>query len=82
MGSRILAFRVLPNTWTNRRKGGHRINERLDRALANSDWRLLFPEAIVKDLPRFYSDHCPILVQCKEDIVIDASKKPKRFQAM
>ncbi|OMO81305.1 reverse transcriptase [Corchorus capsularis] len=77
-----LGFQGPSYTWTNRRKKGQRIHERLDRALASAEWRLLFPEAIVKHLPRFYSDHCPILVQCKEEIPIDSSKKPFRFQAM
>lgn len=85
-----LGFQGPSYTWTNRRHGGLRIHERLDRALANADWRILFPEAIVKHLPRFYSDHCPILVQCKEEVYIqckeevytDASKRPFRFQAM
>ncbi|OMP00911.1 reverse transcriptase [Corchorus capsularis] len=58
-----LGFQGPTYTWTNRRQGRHRIHERLDRALSNVEWRLRFPEAIVKHLPRFYSDHCPILVQ-------------------
>lgn len=32
-------------TWSNLRLG--HVKERLDRALSNADWRLLFPEAIV-----------------------------------
>lgn len=43
--------------------GWSRIYERLDRALSNSDWRLLFPEAYVKVLPRVdFSDHHPLLI--------------------
>ncbi|MCH79376.1 endonuclease/exonuclease/phosphatase family protein [Trifolium medium] len=43
--------------------GGQRIYERLDRALSNDMWRLLFPEAFVKILARLdYSDHHPILI--------------------
>jgi exonuclease III len=44
--------------------GGDRIFERLDRALANDDWRIGFPNAVVKVLPRVtFSDHHPLLIQ-------------------
>jgi hypothetical protein len=44
-------------------QGNGRIFERLDRALGNDDWRILFPEAIVRVLPRIeFSDHHPILI--------------------
>ncbi|OVA17174.1 hypothetical protein BVC80_1307g4 [Macleaya cordata] len=36
--------------------------ERLDRALANSDWCSLFPQASISHLPPTGSDHCPILL--------------------
>jgi hypothetical protein len=43
--------------------GGQRIYERLDRALCNSKWSLMFPDGFVKVLPRVdYSDHHPILI--------------------
>jgi hypothetical protein len=43
---------------------GERIFERLDRALCNDEWRLGFPEAFVKVLPRVsFSDHHPLLIQ-------------------
>jgi len=31
-------------TWSNKRKGLAKVQERLDRVLANSQWRMLFPE--------------------------------------
>ncbi|GKV49249.1 hypothetical protein SLEP1_g56010 [Rubroshorea leprosula] len=36
--------------------------ERLDRAWANPDWRLIFSEANLYHLPRFNSDHHPIML--------------------
>jgi hypothetical protein len=43
--------------------GGGRIFERLDRALSNDSWRLEFPDAFIKTLPRLdFSDHHPILI--------------------
>jgi hypothetical protein len=51
-------------TWRGAQVSGHdRIFERLDRALSNDEWRIMFPEAIVKVLPRIdFSDHHPILI--------------------
>ncbi|GKV05206.1 hypothetical protein SLEP1_g17240 [Rubroshorea leprosula] len=49
-------------TWLNMRNNHQLIRERLDRAWANPDWRLLFPEANLYHLPRFNSDHHPIML--------------------
>ena len=49
-------------TWTNGRFGLANTLVRLDRALANANWRQLFPEATVRVLPRTYSDHHHLLV--------------------
>jgi ribonuclease HI len=49
-------------TWSNCHDVSSLIMERLDRALANSDWRILFPEATVSHLTRTHSDHCPFLL--------------------
>jgi exonuclease III len=51
-------------TWRGPLYNGHmRIFERLDRALCNDEWRLMFPNAVVKVLPRIqFSDHHSIMV--------------------
>ncbi|GLT95486.1 hypothetical protein SLE2022_131660 [Rubroshorea leprosula] len=49
-------------TWANMRFSHQLIRERLDRAWANPDWKLLFPEAALFHLPRTSSDHCPLLL--------------------
>jgi hypothetical protein len=50
-------------TWRGPLYAGTRIFERLDRALSNDSWRLSFPGAFVKVLPRLdFSDHHPILI--------------------
>ncbi|KAL7224711.1 hypothetical protein ACSBR1_026069 [Camellia fascicularis] len=36
--------------------------ERLDRALCNAEWRITFPEGAVRNLPRTYLDHSPLMV--------------------
>ncbi|KAL7228283.1 hypothetical protein ACSBR2_007070 [Camellia fascicularis] len=48
--------------WTNKKQGLVNTMERLDRALCNAEWRTMFPEAIVRVLPRTYSDHSPLVV--------------------
>ncbi|KAL7256323.1 hypothetical protein ACSBR1_010278 [Camellia fascicularis] len=49
-------------TWSNNRQGLANIMERLDRALCNAEWRIAFPEGVVRNLPRTYSDHSPLMV--------------------
>jgi hypothetical protein len=54
-------------TWSNGRGGRALTKERLDRALANVEWRSLFPNADVKVLAKISSDHHPVLVKIKEE---------------
>ncbi|KAF4379876.1 hypothetical protein G4B88_021009 [Cannabis sativa] len=49
-----------PCTWQNARTASHRIRKRLDRAIADSQWCLLFPNASVCHLPIYGSDHAPL----------------------
>lgn len=49
-------------TWWKEVGGKPYMKVRLDRALANAEWRHLYPEASVRHLPRVYSDHCLILI--------------------
>lgn len=68
-------------TWSNLRPALGHVKERLDRALSNADWRLLFPEAIVQHLPRTYSDHCPLLVDLSGIPIPNPHLRPFRFEA-
>lgn len=49
-------------TWTNKQSLHMNIAERLDRVLGNEDWNMLFPQAKVSHLPRYNSDHSPIML--------------------
>lgn len=40
------------------------VEERLDRAMATSDWLSMFPNASLKNILAATSDHSPILLQC------------------
>lgn len=50
-------------TWSNKKKGREAICERLDRAMSNLSWVLHNPKTAIYHLPRFSSDHLPILVR-------------------
>lgn len=77
-----LAFKGPSFTWCNKRQGVRKIEERLDRVVSNADWRLLFPEAEVRHLPRLHSDHCPVILYCEPNIHLSSANRPLRFQAM
>ncbi|XP_061351869.1 uncharacterized protein LOC133296831 [Gastrolobium bilobum] len=63
---------------TSEKKG---VFKRLDRAVANDAWRACFEEASVLNLPRIFSDHCPVLVRIhKEDQCW--RERPFRFMAI
>ena len=69
-------------TWVNKRVGSDFVMKRLDRAICNKEWRVLFPEAFVRHLPRRCSDHCPLLISLISDKIPSAELKPFRFEAM
>ncbi|XP_028100952.1 uncharacterized protein LOC114300280 [Camellia sinensis] len=46
-------------TWTNGRQG---LANTLDRAVCNTEWRLQFQKGEVRNLPRTYFDHSPLIV--------------------
>ncbi|XP_026458518.1 uncharacterized protein LOC113359035 [Papaver somniferum] len=60
-------------TWSNNSTLNNPTFERLDRAVCNSEWRILFSDAAVLHLPRIESDHSPIILNTMR-------KPPKRKQ--
>lgn len=54
--------------------------KRLDRGLANLQWRLDFPEAFLEVLCRFHSDHNPLLLRLG-GLPQARGPKPFRFEA-
>lgn len=53
---------------------------RLDRALGNAEWKLLYPNATVEHLPIMGSDHAPLLINTQPR-QIQRSEKSFRFNA-
>ncbi|RYR49329.1 hypothetical protein Ahy_A07g035787 [Arachis hypogaea] len=69
-------------TWKGaQREGIERVFKRIDRALANTDWRRNFGDARVEVLLRVNSDHHPFLVRLKLER-LDLGDKLFRFEIM
>ncbi|XP_031375777.1 uncharacterized protein LOC116190250 [Punica granatum] len=68
------------HTWTNLHSSLSLIMERLNRAVANPTWHLLFPEASVHHLPHIHSDHCPLLLKLNPAMETTPNR-PFRFES-
>jgi hypothetical protein len=64
---RDVGFSGLPYTWDNGRTGDANVRVRLDRDVADPDWRDLFSDVKVLHLISPRSDHCPVLVELRKD---------------
>nr|XP_025611899.1 uncharacterized protein LOC112705278 [Arachis hypogaea] len=69
-------------TWKGaEREGMERILKRLDRAVANKEWKMMFPDARVETLPRCSSDLYPLLIKTIP-ARMDIGEKPFRYEIM
>lgn len=62
MGGIDLGFTKGRFTWDNGQSGLALIRERLDRAVADHQWILLYLKAIIKHLAIKNLNHCPIIL--------------------
>uniref|UniRef100_A0A2N9GC57 CCHC-type domain-containing protein n=1 Tax=Fagus sylvatica TaxID=28930 RepID=A0A2N9GC57_FAGSY len=76
-----LGFSSPKYTWSNCHDMNYLIMERLDKVLANPDWRILFPEASVTHLTRTHSDHCSVLLTLCPNIPC-ILPRPFRFKSI
>lgn len=53
-------------TWRKNVQNGRHMRKKMDRCMANADWRLCFPHALVEILPPHDSDHNPIFLSYKK----------------
>lgn len=63
-----LGFKGPRLTWFNKRKK-NQFFERLDRAWVNNSWISEFPESTIHHLQRLSSDHNPILLNTKPNLI-------------
>ncbi|CAN6223792.1 unnamed protein product [Urochloa humidicola] len=62
-----LGFVGLPFTSDNGRSGEANVKVRLDRAVADTGWRDMFPEATLHHLVSSRSDHCPLFLEIRKE---------------
>ncbi|CAM8882279.1 unnamed protein product [Rhodiola kirilowii] len=67
-----LGFKGSPFTFSNKRRGAMEVKARLDRVLANADWRDAFPFAQVTHITTCTSDHYSLLID-----LLTSSRKHK-----
>lgn len=60
-----LGFSGLPYTYDNGREARANVKVRLDRAVADTRWRDVSPEATLRHLVSSRSDHCPLFLEIK-----------------
>ncbi|KAL7253115.1 hypothetical protein ACSBR1_007602 [Camellia fascicularis] len=68
-------------TWSNGRQGMANTLEKLDRAVCTTEWRLQFQEGAVRNLPRTYSDHAPMIIYTKGMQHSNPILRPFRMEA-
>lgn len=68
-------------TWERSRGSPSWIQERLDRGLANQEWRGLFPAATVTVLEVSTSDHLPLFLEVNQKMYVHKARK-FRFENM
>ena len=69
-------------TWCNERLGKQRTLVRLDRIVANEEWRRIFPEAMVHHVSMIASNHCHLMMSMKKRNLNKPRKKRFFFEKM
>jgi len=53
--------------WFHKDQNGTNKAKKLDRVLVDSTWNHAFPGAYAINLPRIYSNHCPIILHLRDN---------------
>ncbi|XP_048493944.1 uncharacterized protein LOC104905805 [Beta vulgaris subsp. vulgaris] len=69
------------HTWARGLTPDTRQSARLDRALCNGPWGLMFENAKLRHLPAIQSDHTPLLISPNGFIPLQSIPRPFKFQA-
>ena len=69
-------------TWCNERLEEQRTLVRLDRIVANEEWRRIFPEAMVHHVSMIASNHCLLMMSMKKRNLNKPRKKRFFFEKM
>ncbi|XP_018826172.2 uncharacterized protein LOC108995126, partial [Juglans regia] len=76
-----LGWRGNKYTWSNGHSDGSFVKERLDRAVANQEWRRGYSRVEVETLVAWSSDHLPILLSCYNDNTLKGRfERPFRYE--
>lgn len=62
---KTLSGKGVDYTWSNKRKEGGNVQEKIDRVLTNIEWIEKFPNSVVQQMPMVGSDHCLLVLQQK-----------------
>jgi ribonuclease HI len=77
-----LGFRGSKYTWSNCRDGVAFIKERLDRGVANMEWRAIFPDALVNVEAAVSSDHTPLALSLKKFTRRKKRRKSTKYESV
>jgi endonuclease/exonuclease/phosphatase family metal-dependent hydrolase len=69
----------VPFTWDNREAGQANVKARLDRALANEEFRQRYEHTSVRHISTTESDHCLVLAEFRESLN-GVRLRPKQFR--
>ncbi|KAL8150827.1 hypothetical protein V2J09_020635 [Rumex salicifolius] len=77
-----MRFTGQPHTWSNRAPVASFVAKRLDRIVMSIDAFISWPNASVRHLPKFGSDHMPLLFELEPRGRARNDRHPFRFEAM
>jgi exonuclease III len=81
-GLEDIGFVGVPFTYNNGREGVANVKVRMDRAVADSNWRDLFADATLRHLVSPRSDHCPLLLEIRKEAWPSRGPRIFRYEIM